>query len=306
MTCDEVRLDEYLDGELDPDARGIVESHLQDCAPCREEAGRSRGLESLLRKAAGGAAAPDADRFLASLRRRTRPSSRPPFLRAAAAAVLLLIPAVLFLWRPRSAERVIVLVSRYAQAPSAEIERQIAEAGPEAFVSLERILLEPETDERNRFAAASLLFKMGDTPTRDRVLASFGGLRAVAPAEGWLLGDPGTEDEDVEMVPAAISMAMEGEGARALGVLHKLHRLNASARPRIVEAVVVLLKSASPKVQGLAMEIVRELALEFPLQALVDLLEVPELGAEALRCLKQQTGKDFGTDRAAWNRVLKP
>ena len=61
MTCAELRLDEYLDGELAEAERAVVEAHLASCAACRTERERSTKLEAVLRSVPAGAA-PDADR----------------------------------------------------------------------------------------------------------------------------------------------------------------------------------------------------------------------------------------------------
>ena len=34
--------------------------------------------------------------------------------------------------------------------------------------------------------------------------------------------------------------------------------------------------------------------------------DVPELGEAALKFLREQTGKDFGRDKAAWKKAIEP
>jgi hypothetical protein len=89
-----------------------------------------------------------------------------------------------------------------------------------------------------------------------------------------------------------------------MNVLQKLNRLNRDAQRRIVDAVVTLLHSTNVDVQRHALEIVKTLDIEFPLPALVDLLDSPELGDEALRFLRQETRKDFGKDKQAWLKAI--
>lgn len=305
MSCDGVRLDEFLDGELSGVDREAVERHLASCPDCRAERALTGKLESLLRRAAPGGAAPDEARFLAGILRRSR-TSRGPGLRAAAAAAAGLLAGLVWLLSRGSGApgRVAELVAAYAAEPSADIERRLREGGAPALATLEAIALGRDSDARSQFAAASLLFKLADAPTRDRVLAFFKTRQETVAAESWLLPEPGTEDDDGELVPVAVSLAVQGQKARALAVLHKLHRLDRRSKERIVEAVVELLHSAEPKTQALALELVHGLGLEFPLEALVDLLDSPALGAEALRFLRKQTGKDLGSDQAAWRKAI--
>ena len=89
-----------------------------------------------------------------------------------------------------------------------------------------------------------------------------------------------------------------------MAVLQKLHRLNLAAQHQIVDAVVTLLHSTNVDVQRHALEIVKKLDIEFPLPSIVELLDSPELGDEALRFLKQETKKDFGKDKQAWLRAI--
>jgi len=70
MTCAEVRLDEYLDDELDLAGRAGVEAHLSGCGACRSELERSRKLEKVLRSIPSGAP-PDVDRFVETVRLRS-------------------------------------------------------------------------------------------------------------------------------------------------------------------------------------------------------------------------------------------
>ena len=71
-----------------------------------------------------------------------------------------------------------------------------------------------------------------------------------------------------------------------------------------VDSVVTLLHSTNVDIQRHALEIVKKLEIEFPLSAVVDLLDSPELGEEALRFLRQETKQDFGKDKQAWLKAI--
>jgi hypothetical protein len=298
MTCEDARLDEYMDGELDAAARAAVDGHLAACAACRAELERLGKLEALLKRVPAGAP-PDAERFLAGVRSRSR---RPfPWRLAAAAAVLLAVGA-LFL-RPGPAGP--ADVAAYLASPSPQLEMRIRQAGPSILPAVEGYLDAP--DVKQQFAAAALLFRLldpaksADAATLARVTARF-----QAPArEGWILADLGAEEEDVETVPIAISALETGE-AWGVDALRHLNRMHKQAQQRVVGAVVTLLKSDNPQIQKRALEIVKELDIEFPLTAVVDLLDSPDLGAEAQRILRRATGKDHGRDKRAWLKALAP
>lgn len=297
MSCAEICLDEYLDGELDAAARGVVEAHLAGCAACRESLESSRRLERLLLSARPGSR-PDAERFLAGIRARTRRRVDLRAIAAAAAAAAFL--GVLASSIRDSRADVRAALERFARAPSAGDEALLRAAGPAGWAVLEEALDSP--DVRLQFAAATLLFRLGDEATRGRVLARFGN----RPSEGaWTLAEPGVEEEDVEIVPVAVSMAVEGRGQGALEILRKLRRLSLRAEERIVEAVVGLLKSEDPKVQRAGLDLVRHLDLHFPLTAVAELLDSRELADPALKVLREITGKDFGKDKEAWRRALR-
>lgn len=298
MNCADLRLDEYLDGELAEADRGPVERHLESCEACRTELERSRKLEGVLRSVTVGAA-PDADRFVQSVKARSR---RPSFGPWALAAAALIVAAVLYaaVLAPAGSVDVRAELARYAEKPSAEVENRIRSAGPSGLAGLEAAI--QESDVKLQFAAASLLFKLADGPTRDRVLARY--QQRKEPASSWTLSEPGADEDDSELVPIAVSLAIDGRDARALAVLRKLNRLNLQAQRKIVESVVTLLHSTNVDVQRHALEIVKLLEIEFPLSAVVDLLDSPELGEEALRFLRRETKRDFGRDKSAWLKVM--
>lgn len=297
MNCAELRLDEYLDGELAEADRAAVDAHLSGCESCRLELERSRKLEAVLRSVKTGSA-PDADRFVQSVRLRSRrPEWRPLAL---AAALLLGLTGLIFMAQGGGPVDVDAALALYAAKPSPDIEKQIQSTGPQGLASLENAL--ESSDVRIQFAAASLLFKLADGPTRDRVLVRY--QQKKEPAGAWTLSEPGMDDGDTELVPIAVSLAVNGQDARALAVLRKLNTLNRKAQQKIIDSVVTLLHSTNVDVQRHALEIVKKLDIEFPLPAVVELLDSPELGDEALRFLKAETKKDFGRDKAAWLRAI--
>lgn len=59
----------FLDDELDPERRAVVQRHLDDCSPCLEEAGLDSKLKQLLSRKCGGDRAPEhlRQRVVASL-----------------------------------------------------------------------------------------------------------------------------------------------------------------------------------------------------------------------------------------------
>lgn len=297
MNCADVRLDEYLDGELAEADRSVVDGHLASCAACRSELEQSRKLEKVLLSVSSGAA-PDADRFVQSVRARSRRPAFKPWTVAAAAALLICLAAGLVM-RARPVNVRAELAS-YAAKPSTDIEGRIRSAGPEGLKQLETSL--DDQDVRVQFAAASLLFKMADGATRDRILSRYQQKKETNGT--WTLSEPGTDDSDVEMVPVTVSLAVDGGDRWAMQTLRKLHRLNHAAQGKIVDSVVTLLHSTNVDVQRHALEIVKKLDIEFPLPALVDLLDSPELGDEALRFLRQETKKDFGKDKDAWFKAI--
>ena len=298
MTCDDARLDEYLDGELAPADRSVTEAHLASCAPCRAQLDQSGRLEALLRRVPAGAP-PDAERFLAEIRSRSR---RPaPWRFAAAAAVILAAAAAMYAALRPSTSSVEEDVAAYLQAPSADVERRLKAAGTDALRAVEARLESP--DVKAQFAAASLLFRLID-PQKDGAVLARVSARFQPPAREWVLADLGAEESDVETVPIAISALETGE-AWSMDALRHLNRMHVEAQRKVVDAVVTLLKSDKPEIQKRALEIVKELDIEFPLTAVVDLLDSPDLGEEAHRILRRATGKDHGRDKRAWLNALK-
>ncbi|HVE40419.1 MAG TPA: anti-sigma factor [Planctomycetota bacterium] len=301
MNCAELRLDEYLDGELAEAERAVVEAHLASCAACRTELERSKKLEKVLRSVPAGAA-PDADRFVASVRARShvRRASLWPLALAAAAILVAVAVRLATISGPDAFRAVPEIVQEYSRKPSTALEEDLRKHGPVAIEMLESML---ETSEgRTQFACATLLFKVADGPTRERVLAKYQQKKETNGT--WTLSEPGTDDSDDELVPITVSLAVDGQDRWAMNVLKKLNRLNLQAQHKVVDSVVTLLHSTNVDVQRHALEIVKKLDIEFPLSAVVDLIDSPELGEEALRFLRQETKKDFGKDKQAWLKAI--
>jgi hypothetical protein len=298
MSCADLRLDEYLDGELAGADRALVEAHLASCAGCRSELERSRKLEAVLRSVPSGAA-PDADRFVQSVKARSR-RSREARWALAAAALIAAAGLSMFALRGGPVDVRAELV-KYSVKPTAEIENRIRSAGPAGLVQLEGALDDREV--KIQFSAAALLFKLSDDATRSRVLSRYA--QKKDPGGTWTLSEPGTDDSDDELVPITVSLAVDGQDRWAMNVLKKLNRLNLQAQRKIVDSVVTLLHSTNVEIQRHALEIVKKLEIEFPLSAVVDLIDSPELGEEALRFLRQETRKDLGKDKRAWLKAIE-
>jgi hypothetical protein len=298
MNCSDLRLDEYQDGELGDVDRRLAEEHLSSCAACRAELERSKKLDALLRSVPAGGAL-DADRFVSQVRSRSR---RPWWPSAAAAAILLGILALVLLpRRPLSPEDLQTGLARYAAKPDSRFEEDVRRAGSAGRAALEKALDAP--DVKLQFAAATLLFKTADEATRERVFARFDSRKAAN--GGWILGDTGAEDSDLELVPVAVSALSTGQERWAIDVLRRLNRMGSQAQARIIDSVVTLLKSDNPRIQKLALDIVKELEIEFPLSAIVDLLDSPELGDEALKILRQAKKLGLGKDKDAWRKAIE-
>ncbi len=297
MTCGDVRLEEYLDGELGEPDRAVVETHLASCAACSAELAAVRNLEKILRSVPARSI-PDAERFVQRVHAGSRSGGRVWIGLAAA----LLVGAVALLVRP-PADRVDVRaeLASYAARPNSAAEARLRDAGPAAYPVLEAAMR--GSDARVQFAAASLLFKLADRATADRVLA--GWTPRPEGNGGALLADTGGDSTDIEMLPVAVSaLELQGQERWAVDVLRKLQWLSREAQGRVAGSVVTLLKHENPRIQKLALDIADELDIEFPLAALVDLLDSPELGDKALKVLRDATGKDFPKDKDAWRKAV--
>ena len=63
----------FLDNELDPERRAVVERHLIDCPPCLDETDLGHRLKTLLHRSCGGDVAPALlrDKLVAALTAKT-------------------------------------------------------------------------------------------------------------------------------------------------------------------------------------------------------------------------------------------
>lgn len=301
MICAEVRLDEFLDGELAVADRRAAEEHLAGCATCRDELETLRRLEKVLRSVPA-AAGPEPEPFLRGVRERSRSARAGRGVAAAAAAAVLAAAVLGYALRPRSSLDLHDALAAYAAGDTERAERRIRDAGP-AGLALLRDAMENETGAA-QFAAATLLFKLADSGTRERVLAWH--QSRTASDDPWVLAEPGWEEGDVDLVPTAVSALSAGRSEQwAVDMFRRLRWLGKEARKRVVGSVVTLLKHENPRVQELALDIVREIDIDFPLSALVDLMDSPGLGAEALKILREATGEDHGSDQDAWRKAIQ-
>jgi predicted anti-sigma-YlaC factor YlaD len=182
MTCQELeeRLDEWLDGELDPRAAAEVEGHLAGCALCQA---RERRLRQLLAHAASlpRAVAPPRDLWPEIARRIAherawswRAGGPQPWALAAAATVLIGLVAVLWIARAPSAVRSVELP---AASPEARLAALPAVADP-VLAAAERdyeaaanALLEALQKRQARIDPQTLLVVRANLEVIDRALA---------------------------------------------------------------------------------------------------------------------------------------
>ena len=73
----------------------------------------------------------------------------------------------------------------------------------------------------------------------------------------------------------------------------------------IVQRVKAMLASPAPADQRLSLEVIRRLAIKFPLPDVIDLLDVPELSQKALEVLREGSGQDLGADKQAWGAFFE-
>src|SRR5207253_144113 len=99
----------------------------------------------------------------------------------------------------RGGKDVVLAVREYSEKPSVAIELSLKAGGHEALQTLESMV--GSYEGKMQFAAATLLFKLADAATRDRVLAVY--QQRKEPNGTWTLSEPGTDDEDSELVPIA-------------------------------------------------------------------------------------------------------
>ncbi len=302
MTCDEALalIGEYHDRELDPARAEAVRSHLANCESC---SGELRSLERLDATLRAAPVRPDDvrwDRYVDRVRERAL-ASRPVSWRA----VLPLAAAALFVfgfskWISPGEPP---LLDRYAAASPEErarLERSVDRLGRDGLASLALAMVADANPERRRMAARLLSPRLNDPSIRQLLLDRSRELER-RDAEEEVLIDIGFEPGDEALVGPALEMARsEAHFADATRILRRLDRgtLNRTAHAEIVKRLRELLASDLPRERDLAVRIAGE--LEILLEDVVEFLDVPGLGERVLEFLRRRTGKDFGTDKAAW------
>jgi hypothetical protein len=307
MTCDEIRglIEEHHDRELDPARAELVRSHLAGCAACAGELRSLERLDAALRSAPVPADDVRWDRYVERVRNRTL-ASRPLPWRAVipfAAAALLVFGFAR--WFSPGGER--SLVDRYAAAgpdERARLERSVMTLGLEDLATLAAAMIGDLDPERRRMAAHLLSPRLGDETVRQLLLDRSREMARRDDQEAVLV-DIGFEPGDEALVDPALEMARsEALFPDAARILRRLDRgtLNRKAHSAIVRRLRELLASDMPRDRGLAVRLAGE--LEILLEDVVEFIDVPDLGARVLEFLRRRTGKDFGTDKAAWRAWL--
>jgi anti-sigma factor RsiW len=303
MKCDEIResIAEYHDRELDPERAERVRAHLAGCASCAGELQELEGLETALRGAPLRADEVRWDAYVARLRERTTAA------RASAwRALIPLAAAALLVWgfsRIFTVENGPSLVDRYATADAGgreQIEREAARLGHDGVAALVTVLIADPVPARQRIAARLLGSRMNEPPVRQLLVERSKEVARQDAAEVVLV-DIGFEPGDDELVAPALEMARsERLFPDALRILKRLDRgaLNRSGHAEIVRRLREMLASDLPREREAGFRIARE--LEILLEDIVEFLDVPALGPQALEFLRRRTGQDFGTDKAAW------
>ncbi|HTF56310.1 MAG TPA: zf-HC2 domain-containing protein [Planctomycetota bacterium] len=303
MKCDEIResIAEYHDRELDAERAERVRAHLAGCPACAGELRDLEGLETALRAVPVRADDVRWDGYVARLRDRitaSRASAWKAFIPLAAAALL-----VWGFTRVFTVENGGSLVDRYAVADDAgreRIEREAARLGQDGVTALVTVLIADPVPARQRIAARLLGSRMNEDPVR-RLLVERSREVARQDAAEVVLVDIGFEPGDDELVAPALEMARsERLFPDALRILKRLDRgtLNRSGHGEIVRRLRELLASDLPREREVGFRIARE--LEILLEDIVEFLDVPALAPQAREFLRRRTGRDFGTDKAAW------
>ncbi len=299
MTCDEIRLEEFHDGELAGSASADVQAHVAACARCAGELDELRRLEKLL------ASAPAGDRpgehYVEQVRERLRVSGRVRWkvlLPLGAAAALMVALVRIMPAEPQRTDYAALIDAYSAAPPDAKraFEEKFRDA--EGVDALKRLI--DDASPRRQAAAGFLLARHPDKAVHEWLVN-----RATEdePADDWSLMEIGAEPADDELAGFAFELLRSPRTRdEAVRILRKLHKggLNRAAHQAIVQRVKTLLASPVPADQELALEMVRLFDVKFLLPDLADLLEAPVIGEKAHGFLKEQTKKDFGRDRKAW------
>ncbi len=313
-TCDDVlgRIDEYHDRELPAAEAARIREHLSACAACAAELAALERLDGALRQVPA-AGAPAWDRYLADVKRRTSARPRPAFglvpalLAVAAAAIFGLVS-----WMatrpatptgPALAERVGSLVDAWSSgdaAARARAERELTALGPEGVGALVTAALGDGRPARQ--AAAARILAASPDPKVRKLLVDRSAELAREDDREWSLSEIGVDSSDAEMVAPALDLARHpSTWAAALDLLRKMDRGGlGAAHKEIVRRMRGLLASDLPPERELGFRLAAE--LDMLEEDVVEFLDVPSLRDQALDFLKRRTGKDFGTDKEAWNR----
>ena len=126
-------LSAYIDGELSPQEKALVEGHLRECADCRQELETLRRTVAILRDAPRPALPRSFVIRRADLEKAPALSRAPAFLRVAAAlgaAAFVLVVGVYFLMQ-------VLLPAPMAKAPLREKSYRAVEETPAAVVEVE-------------------------------------------------------------------------------------------------------------------------------------------------------------------------
>ncbi|MBI2901684.1 MAG: zf-HC2 domain-containing protein [Planctomycetes bacterium] len=312
MSCPSDKLELLHDGELPPADRDAVRAHVEGCASCRAEAERLGKLDAALARVPAGPQ-PKWDAYVARVRARTRGGwSR----RIAAAAAVLLVGFTAWnvyeaakpkpgtggtLGDPETEARDALRQFGAAQtgADRDTAFARIRACGDAALPVLVAALDDPSV--RIQIAAAQILSRIKDDKVRQLLVER---ARKQVPASNgtdtWTLDSP-----DARSVAVAMRRAeQEGDAARLIDVVGR-GALDREVREALSKWVATLLASPSAKLRALGLAIVREVDVEFPWSAVLELVDAPEVGPQAIEVLKERTGRDFGTDKKAWKKFVE-
>jgi predicted anti-sigma-YlaC factor YlaD len=181
MTCQELdeRLDEWVDGELDPRAAAEVEGHLASCAVCRE---RERRLRQLLAHAASlpRSVAPPRDLWPGIARGIARertwswaPATWQPWALAAAATVLVGVAAVLWTGRTPTAVRTVEIpvATPEARLAALPVSDPVLAAAERDYEAAANALLEALQKRQAEIRPETLVAVRANLEVIDRALA---------------------------------------------------------------------------------------------------------------------------------------
>lgn len=291
MSCPKDKLELLHDGELPPAERDAVRAHLALCAGCRAEVDALGRLDALLARAPA-TPQPRWEGYVPRVSSRVRGRAWRGV--AAAAAAILVGFTAWNVWdqfnpapkRPAAAARVPaeVQLQKWAQA---QVDA--------ALLMVVRALGDPKPEVQ--LAAARILSGFRDARVRDLLVEYAKRQPPVSNGETWTLDSPDTRSVAVAMREAERS----GDADRLINVIGR-GPLDPDIREAVSRWAQSLLASKNPRLRDLGLAIVRELDVEFPWIAVIELVgETPK----AVEALREKTGRDFGADKKAWRRYLE-